>query len=75
MLETRTAVQEIMRAVYQLPMRERVYLIEKIAQSLLLPMPEAGSRPLIRGEFSEGRMSTEEDFRIATCPGYTPRDA
>ena len=59
------SVERIVAEIRDLPPQERLRLIRSVVDTLLLPARPAESRPLVYGEFHGGRMSDEDDFKIA----------
>jgi len=57
--------------IQDLSPQERLRLIRTVVDTLIVPGRPAESRRLIYGEFRGGRMSTEDDFKIAE---WRPQD-
>jgi hypothetical protein len=57
----------IMARVQQLPPNEQLLVIKRVADLLTLTKPVGESRGLVYGRYRQepGRMSDEDDFRIA----------
>ena len=66
-----TSVERIVAEIQDLSPQERLRLIRTVVDTLITPGRPAESRRLIYGEFRGGRMSTEDDFRIAE---WRPQD-
>ncbi len=66
-----TSVEKIVAEIQDLSPQERLRLIRTVVDTLIKPERAAKSRRLIYGEFQGGRMSTEDDFRIAE---WRPQD-
>jgi hypothetical protein len=66
-----TSVERIVAEIQALPPQERLRLIRTVVDTLITPARPAESRTLIYGEFQGGRMSTEDDFKIAE---WRPQD-
>jgi hypothetical protein len=66
-----TSVERIVAEIQDLSPQERLRLIRTVVDTLITPGCPAESRPLIYGEFQGGRMSTEDDFKIAE---WRPQD-
>ena len=66
-----TSVERIVAEIQDLSPQERLRLIRTVVDTLITPGRRAESRRLIYGEFRGGRMSTEDDFRIAE---WRPQD-
>ncbi len=60
-----TSVERIVAEIQDLSPQERLRLIRTVVDTLITPGRTAESRRLTFGEFRGGRMSTEEDFKIA----------
>jgi hypothetical protein len=60
-----TSVERTVAEIQDLSPQERLRLIRTVVDTLIMPGHPAESRRLIYGEFRGGRMSTEDDFRIA----------
>jgi hypothetical protein len=60
-----TTVERIVTEIQDLSPQERLRLIRAVVDTLIAPGRPAESRRLIYGEFQGGRMSTEDDFKIA----------
>ena len=58
-------VQEILQQAEALPPEQRIWLIRELANTLVTAQPRPEHRKLVYGMFQEGRMSTEEDFKLA----------
>jgi hypothetical protein len=65
------SVEKIVAEIQDLSPQERLRLIRTVVDSLIKPEHAAESRRLIYGEFRGGRMSTEDDFKIAE---WRPQD-
>jgi hypothetical protein len=59
------SVESIIAEIQDLSTQERLRLIRTVVDTLIIPGRPAESRRLTYGEFRGGRMSTEDDFRIA----------
>ena len=66
-----TSVERIVAEIQDLSPQERLRLIRTVVDTLITPGRPAESRRLIYGEFRGGRMSTEDNFRIAE---WRPQD-
>jgi len=66
-----TSVERIVAEIQDLTPQERLRLIRTVVDTLITPGRTAESRPLTYGEFRGGRMSTDDDFRIAE---WRPQD-
>ena len=66
-----TSVERIVAEIQDLSPQERLRLIRTVVDTLITPGRAAESRCLIHGEFKGGRMSTDEDFKIAV---WRPQD-
>ncbi|HME01319.1 MAG TPA: hypothetical protein VKM93_28910 [Terriglobia bacterium] len=66
-----TSVERIVAEIQDLSPQERLRLIRTVVDTLIVPGRPAESRRLIYGEFRGGRMSTEDDFKIAE---WRPQD-
>jgi hypothetical protein len=66
-----TSVERIVAEIQDLSPQERLRLIRTVVDTLITPGRAAESRRLIYGEFRGGRMSTEDDFKIAE---WRPQD-
>jgi len=66
-----TNVERIAAEIQDLSPQERLRLVRIVVETLMMPGRPAESRRLIYGEFRGGRMSTEDDFRIAE---WRPQD-
>ena len=66
-----TSVERIVAEIQDLSPQDRLRLIRIVVDTLLKPGRPAESRRLIYGEFQGGRMSTEDDFKIAE---WRPQD-
>ena len=66
-----TSVERIVAEIQDLSPQERLRLIRIVVDTLIRPGRAAESRRLIFGEFQGGRMSTEDDFKIAE---WRPQD-
>jgi hypothetical protein len=65
-MSTDTAsLEQIIAQVQQLPPDDRLRLVQRVAETLLPAFAHGTIRYLTYGQFSVGRMSTEEDFEIA----------
>ena len=60
-----TSVEKIVAEIQDLSPQERLKLIRTVVDTLIAPGRPAESRRLTWGEFQGGRMSTEDDFKIA----------
>jgi len=60
-----TSVERIVAEIQDLSPQERLRLIRIVVDTLITPGRGAESRRLTYGEFQGGRMSTEDDFKIA----------
>jgi hypothetical protein len=60
-----TSVEKIVAEIQELSSQERLRLIRTVVDTLITPGRPAELRRLTFGEFRGGRMSTEDDFRIA----------
>jgi hypothetical protein len=60
-----TSVERIVAEIQDLSPQERLRLIRIVVDTLIVPERPAESRRLMFGEFRGGRMSTEDDFKIA----------
>ena len=60
-----TRVERIVAEIQDLTPQERLNLIRIVVDTLILPGRPTDSRRLVYGEFRGGRMSTEDDFKIA----------
>jgi hypothetical protein len=60
-----TRVEKIVAEIQDLTPQERLKLIRIVVDTLIVPGRPTESRRLIYGEFRGGRMSTEDDFKIA----------
>jgi hypothetical protein len=60
-----TNVEKIVAEIQDLSPQERLRLIRTVVDTLITPGRPAEPRRLVYGEFRGGRMSTEDDFRIA----------
>lgn len=67
MIAESLAVEKIVQEAIQLTPKERVRLIQLLAETMLVPTEKYRGKQkyLVYGEFGGGRMSTEEDFKIA----------
>jgi hypothetical protein len=68
---TPTSVEKIVAEIQDLSPQDRLRLIRTVVDTLIKPESATESRRLIYGEFRGGRMSTEDDFRIAE---WRPQD-
>lgn len=59
------SVEKIVAEIRDLPPQERLRVIRSVVDTLLSPARPAESQPLVYGEFAGGRMSDDEDFKIA----------
>jgi hypothetical protein len=66
-----TSVERIVAEIQDLSPQERLRLIRTVVDTLITRGRPAESRRLVYGEFQGGRMSTEEDFKIAE---WRPQD-
>jgi hypothetical protein len=66
-----TSVERIVAEIQDLSPQERLRLIRTVVDTLITPGRAVESRRLIYGEFRGGRMSTEDDFKIAE---WRPQD-
>jgi hypothetical protein len=66
-----TSVERIVAEIQDLSPQERLRLIRTVVDTLIMPGRPAESRRLVYGEFRGGKMSTEDDFKIA---GWRPQD-
>ncbi len=66
-----TSVERIVAEIQDLSPQERLRLIRTVVDTLITPMRAAESRRLLYGEFRGGRMSTDDDFKIAE---WRPQD-
>jgi len=66
-----TSVEKIAAEIQDLSPQDRLRLIRTVVDSLIMPGRPAESRRLVYGEFRGGRMSTEDDFKIAE---WRPQD-
>ena len=69
-----TSVERIVAEIQDLSPQERLRLIRTVVDTLITPGRAAESRRLIYGEFRGGRMSTEDDFKIAEWRPQGPGD-
>jgi len=60
-----TTVERIVAEAQQLSPEERLRLIKGVVDTLITPARPDESHNLIYGKFRDGRMSTEDDFKIA----------
>ncbi len=65
------SVEKIVAEIQDLSPQDRLRLIRTVVDTLITPGRSAESRRLIYGEFRDGRMSTEDDFKIAE---WRPQD-
>jgi hypothetical protein len=64
-------LDKIVAEATRLSAEDRVRLIQRVAETLL-PIPEPSRGRLLKyGEFGSGRLSTDEDFRLAE---WRPRE-
>jgi len=68
---SQTSVERIVAEIQDLSPQERLRLIRTVVDTLITPGQPGESQRLTFGEFQDGRMSTEDDFRIAE---WRPRD-
>jgi hypothetical protein len=66
-----TSVERIVAEIQDLSPQERLRLIRTVVDTLITPGRAGESRRLIYGEFRGGRMSTDDDFKIAE---WRPQD-
>jgi hypothetical protein len=66
-----TSVERIVTEIQELSPQDRLRLIRTVVDTLIAPGRAAESRRLIYGEFRGGRMSTDDDFKIAE---WRPQD-
>jgi hypothetical protein len=66
-----TSVERIVAEIQDLSPQERLRLIRIVLDTLIAPERPAELRRPIFGEFRGGRMSTEDDFKIAE---WRPQD-
>ena len=66
-----TSVEKIVAEIRDLSPQERLKLIRTVVDTLITPERAAQSRRLVYGEFRGGRMSTEDDFKLAE---WRPQD-
>jgi hypothetical protein len=66
-----TSVERIVAEIQDLSPEERLRLIRTVVDTLITPGRAAESRHLIYGEFRGGRMSTDDDFKVAE---WRPQD-
>ncbi len=66
-----TSVERIVAEIQDLSPQERLRLIRTVVDTLITPPRAAESRRLLYGEFRGGRMSTDDDFKIAE---WRPQD-
>ena len=66
-----TSVERIVAEIQDLSPEERLRLIRTVVDTLIAPGRATESRSLIYGEFRGGRMSTDDDFKIAE---WRPQD-
>lgn len=59
------ALHEIVRQAEALSPEDRLHLIQRLVESLRLALRPERGRPLVYGEFRQGRQSNEDDFRLA----------
>jgi len=60
-----SSVERIVAEIQDLSPQERLRLIRIVVDTLIMPGRTTESRRLAYGEFRGGRMSTEDDFKIA----------
>jgi hypothetical protein len=65
---SQTSVEKIVAEIQDLSPQDRLRLIRTVVDTLIMPGHPTESRPLIYGEFHNGRMSTEDDFKLAEWP-------
>jgi len=66
-----TSLERIFAEIQDLSPEERLRLIRTVVDTLITPGRPAESQNLVYGEFRGGRMSTEDDFKIAE---WRPQD-
>ena len=66
-----TSVERIVTEIQGLSPQDRLRLIRTVVDTMIMPGRTTESRRLIYGEFRGGRMSTEDDFKIAE---WRPQD-